>query len=248
MPRRARLPPARRPPGRRVRAPPARRARSRRSTPRPGGRRPAAAPIGCRLPHTTRTSPANVTGSASAGRPAAATAAAMLPAVPAKRTSDPHQAEAIASRSASFDASHTANGPPARIQSATAAAPASSITSAAPAAARCSAGRGDDEARRAIVTADRDAVDVDDTVATDPPQPRQRRHEQHPGTCGLLHGDQLVGPVAAQQRVDLVGVVPGGGGRCRDSPIGGLDRESRDGSRCRPRLPFHHAAACARSP
>ncbi len=48
------------------------------------------------------------------------------------------------------------------------------------------------------------AVHGDDTVDADAPRGRERGHDQQRDGVGLLAGDDLVGPVAAQRRVDLV--------------------------------------------
>ena len=97
----------------------------------------------------------------------------MLPAVPANRDRSvpPSTRSAIASRSSSLDASHTANDPPSADQRRTAVASASSTTSPAPASTRCSAGRGDDAARRAS----RPPTGTPSTWTTPPRQTRPSR-------------------------------------------------------------------------
>ena len=199
-----------------------------------------------------RASPAGHGGRSTAAPSAvvAATAAAMLPAVPAKqrpvRIAPPHARRSRRGRRRSTRRTPRTARRPRRPAAQRAPASASSTTSPRTGADEVLGRPGGRRGPPSVATADRDTVDVDDAAAAGPTQPGQRRDEQHPAARRPLHGHQLVGPVAAQQRVDLVGAVAGRDRRRRRRRGQRPPLPRRGASRGRPRRPRRRARSASR--
>ena len=205
--------------------------------------------IGCRLPHTTRTSPANVTRSASAGGPGAtsggggdaACRAGEAHVRSAPRGGDRFQigvARGVAHGERSPRPCPVGHGPRA-----------GELDHAIRAGSHEVLGRAWRPGRAPrVVAADRDPVDLDDAALADPPQPRQSWHEQHPFVRRPLQRRPARGPSCheAASRSCGRGAAPGWPPRPRpDRRPRALSRGAR---RCRRRRPFHRSTVCARSP
>ena len=169
-----------------------------------------ASATGCRLPQTTSAGPDNV-GATGPRRPGASAAAAapIVAAVPAITTSrcDAHS-RATRDRSASASASHTANCTSAASSQSLRCSGVTSTTEGAPRRAevirRPARSHGGSRILPCGAVSDRTSVDSDDAVAARPPRRGKRGDHQHRPAERPVSSDQLVRPVAAQARVDLV--------------------------------------------